>query len=413
MTDKSNKQLSTDPYKGVRDFYPEDQAIQNYIFATWRKAVESFGYNEYNTSILEPAELYRAKSGEEIVNEQTYTFTDRGEREVTLRPEMTPSVARLVAAKKRELSFPLRWYSIQNFFRYERPQRGRVREFWQLNCDMFGVDSTSADVEVIQLAYNIMKSFGARDGDFKIYINNAKLFRENINGKLLDTELFPKAKKLIDSIQKISKEEFDVEWSKISNQQFDRSIAANTEIETILSQLKMLGIENVEYNPILTRGFDYYTGTVFEVYDTNPENRRALFGGGRFDDLLSLFGGEKVPAVGFGMGDVTMRDFLEVRGLLPQFTSPAQLYIVNAGVSAEQLLTRATEIREKGIRVATDLTTRKIGDQIKKAVKDAVEFVVVLGENEITSGEVSIKHLASEKEEKVRIAEIADYIKGF
>lgn len=413
MTDKSNKHLSTDAYKGVRDFYPEDQAIQNYIFATWRKAVESFGYHEYNTSILEPAELYRAKSGEEIVNEQTYTFTDRGEREVTLRPEMTPSVARLVAAKKRELSFPLRWYSVQNFFRYERPQRGRVREFWQLNCDMFGVNAASADVEVIQLAYNIMKSFGARDGDFKIYINNAKLFRENIQSKLINPESFGGAKKLIDAIAKLPQEEFDTKWKELSDQKFDRNILANEEINTIISTLNKFGIENVEYNPILTRGFDYYTGTVFEVYDTNPENRRALFGGGRFDDLLSLFGGEKVPAVGFGMGDVTMRDFLEVRGLLPRFTSPARLYVVNAGVSDEKILEIASQIREKGINVATDLSGKKIGDQIKKAVRDAIEFVVVLGENELTSGEASIKHLASEKEVKVKISEIANYIKNF
>lgn len=425
MTDKSNKQLSTDPYKGVRDFYPEDQAIQNYIFATWRKAVESFGYSEYNTSILEPAELYRAKSGEEIVNEQTYTFTDRGEREVTLRPEMTPSVARLVAAKKRELSFPLRWYSIQNFFRYERPQRGRVREFWQLNCDMFGVDSASADVEVIQLAYNIMKSFGARDGDFTIKINSRKIWNSLFTQWELTDEAQYTLSKLVDKKEKISKELFEEESAKILGtyteiflgiiNKNDSSYTSPEldEVYEVKKQLSSLGIGNVEYDPTIMRGFDYYTGMVFEIRDTNPENNRTMFGGGRFDDLLSLFGGEKVPAVGFGMGDVTMRDFLEVRGLLPQFTSPAQLYIVNAGVSAEQLLTCATEIREKGIRVATDLTTRKIGDQIKKAVKDAVEFVVVLGENELTSGEVSIKHLASEKEEKVRITEIADYIKNF
>jgi histidyl-tRNA synthetase len=258
-----------------------------------------------------------------------------------------------------------------------------------------------------------MKSFGARDGDFKIYINNAKLFRESINGKLLDTEQFPKAKKLIDSIQKISKEEFDAEWSNISNQQFDRSIAANNEINSIISTLNKLGIENVEYNPILTRGFDYYTGTVFEVYDTNPENRRALFGGGRFDDLLSLFGDEKVPAVGFGMGDVTMRDFLEVRGLLPQFNSPAKLYIVNAGVNDEKVLEIASQLREKGVTVAIDLSGKKIGDQIKKAVKDSIEFVIVIGENELSSGEISIKHLSSEKEEKMKLSEVADYIKNF
>src|ERR1700729_362662 len=172
---KNTSILGTDPYKGVRDFYPEDMAVQSYIFDTWRKVVERYGFVEYNASILEPAELYKAKSGEEIVNEQTYTFTDRGEREVTLHPEMTPTVARMVAAKARELTFPLRWYSIPNLFRYEKPQRGRLREHWQLNVDMFGVDSADAAVEIINLAYDIIKAFGAGNESFEIRINNRRL----------------------------------------------------------------------------------------------------------------------------------------------------------------------------------------------------------------------------------------------
>src|SRR5574343_1388711 len=161
-----NTSLSTESYKGVRDCYPEDMAVQNYIFSTWKKVVERFGYSEYNASILEPAELYRAKTGEEIVNEQTYTFKDRGDREVTLRPEMTPSVARMVAAKRRELGFPLRWCSIPNLFRYEQPQRGRLREHWQLNVDIFGVFDLWAEVEVINVAFDLMKKFGASEKDF-------------------------------------------------------------------------------------------------------------------------------------------------------------------------------------------------------------------------------------------------------
>src|SRR5271170_7500650 len=152
--------LPTDSYKGVRDFYPEDQFIQRYIFEHWERVCELFGYEEYSAGILENAELYRSKTSEEIVNEQTYTFTDRGDREVTLRPEMTPTLARMVAAKYRELGFPLRWYSIPNVFRYERPQRGRLREHWQLNVDLFGSDSFAADAEVIQVAYEVMKAFG-------------------------------------------------------------------------------------------------------------------------------------------------------------------------------------------------------------------------------------------------------------
>jgi histidyl-tRNA synthetase len=413
MTDKSNKDLSTEPYKGVRDFYPEDQAVQNYIFKKWRDTVESFGFVEYNASILEPADLYRAKSGDEIVNDQTYTFTDRGEREVTLRPEMTPSVARLVAAKKRELSFPLRWYSIQNFFRYERPQRGRVREFWQLNCDIFGTDSISADVEIIQLAYAVMKSFGARAGDFTIKVNSRKTILKGLREKNLSEDQIQKYLRLRDKKEKIDPEEWKKEALEILGESTEFEFENDVDVLKTVETLKNMGVSNVEYDSNLERGFDYYTGMVFEVRDTNPENRRALFGGGRFDDLLSLFGGDKVPAVGFGVGDVTMRDFLEVRGLLPQFTSTARLYLCNAGVPDERLLELAWILREKGLSVAVDLSGKKIGDQIKKAVKDSIEFAAIIGEDEIASGEITIKHLASEKEEKMKIDQAADYVKNF
>src|ERR1035437_5168828 len=175
---KKTKKLSTEPYKGVRDFYPADMAVQNYIFDIWKKTTESFGYEEYGASVLEPADMYKAKSGDEIVNEHTYTFIDRGEREVTLRPEMTPTVARMVAAKKRQLVFALRWYSIPNLFRYEQPQRGRVREHWQLNVDLFGIEGITSDVEVISLAYKVMKNFGAKDEEFEIRVNSRKLLEK-------------------------------------------------------------------------------------------------------------------------------------------------------------------------------------------------------------------------------------------
>ncbi len=171
---QKKQKLSTEPYKGVRDFYPEDQALLNYIIKTWRDATERFGYVEYNASILEPSDLYKSKGAdnEEIINDQSYTFTDRGEREVTLRPEMTPTVARMVAGKRRELGYPLRWYSVPNCFRYERPQRGRLREFWQLNADIFGTRSPAADAEVIMLAYEIVRAFGGKPEDFEIRLGS-------------------------------------------------------------------------------------------------------------------------------------------------------------------------------------------------------------------------------------------------
>ncbi len=380
------KKLSTDAYKGVRDFFPTDMAVQNYIFGIWKKTAESYGYEQYDASVLEPAELYKAKSGDEIVNEQTYTFTDRGEREVTLRPEMTPTVARMVAAKRREMSFPLRWYSIPNLFRYEQPQRGRVREHWQLNVDIFGVESISAEIETINMAYDITKAYGLKDADFEIRLNNRKIMNyitRDVFG--LNEESATKISKLIDKKQKIKPEAFEAgvrevfesivtpaeagvqgqttdnessntldsrfrgndktnkkNKSELSNpeaaikefltllnsknfEEFTSKLPQTKEehvglkeIKAVIAGLERLGITNVRFDQTLMRGFDYYTGIVFEVFDLNPANRRSVFGGGRYDDLLSLFGGDKVPAVGFGAGDVIARDLMETYGTLPK-----------------------------------------------------------------------------------------------
>lgn len=284
--------LDTAPYKGVRDFYPEDMVTQNYIFDTWRNTVKKFGYVEYSASILEPAELYRGKTSEEIVNEQTFSFTDRGGREVVLRPEMTPTLARMIAARRRNLKFPLRWFSIPNIFRYERSQRGRRREHWQLNCDLMGIASVEGDMEILSLAHAIMKAFGANDEDFSIRISSRKALPVGTS---------------METVHKMDKgEETGIE------------IKETEEIRTILEKLREAGISNAEFDPKIVRGFDYYTSMVFEVFDTHPDNRRSLFGGGRYDNLLEMFGVDPVPTVGFGMGDITLRDFLETHKLLPE-----------------------------------------------------------------------------------------------
>ncbi|MBX4195552.1 ATP phosphoribosyltransferase regulatory subunit [Candidatus Parcubacteria bacterium] len=281
--------LETSSYKGVRDFYPEDMAVQNYIFGIWRKVAEDFGYVEYSASILEPAELYKSKTSEEIVTEQTFSFVDRGGREVVLRPEMTPTLARMVAARRRTLKFPLRWYSIPNVFRYERPQRGRRREHWQLNCDLMGIGGVEAEVEIITLAYKIMKEFGAKDEDFSIRISSRKALPAGTD---------------MEQVRKIDRgEDIGVE------------ITETEEIRNLLTELGKTGIKNVVFDPKIVRGFDYYTGIVFEVFDTHEDNRRSLFGGGRYDNLLEVFGVDPIPTVGFGMGDITIRDFLETHKL--------------------------------------------------------------------------------------------------
>ncbi len=407
-----NKQ-PTEPYKGVRDFYPEDMFVQNYLFGVMRKVAERFGYVEYNASILEPAELYKNKTSEEIVNEQTYTFTDRGKRDVTLRPEMTPTVARMIAAKRRELPFPLRWYSIANFFRYERPQRGRVREHWQLNADIFGISSIEAEIETISIAHSIMKEFGAKDADFQIKINDRKLLQGSLSGKLKSASLLSDAIRLIDKKDKISDDEFETEWKKLSNEPFALKTEANAGLNAVIQKLSERGISNVVYEPTLTRGFDYYTGIVFEVLDTNSKNKRSLFGGGRYDNLLELFDEEKVPAVGFGMGDVTIRDFIETHELLPsEYHSTANLIVIPVGLADLSEANRvANTLREHGLNVAIDLTERKLGDKIKNADRQSIPYALIVGEEETNNKAYKLKNLKTHEEKTAGIDEISRIVK--
>lgn len=318
MAKQTDKNLSTEPYKGVRDFYPEDMAVQNHIYSVWRKVAEEFGYSEYAASILEPAELYRSKGSDEIVNEQMFTFIDRGEREVALRPEMTPSLARMVAAKRKSLKFPLRWYTIANCFRYERPQRGRKREHWQLNADVMGIADFDAEVEIISLAYKIMRAFGAEDKDFVIKISDRKKLENAILENGIAKENVPAVFRLLDKEGKMPEKEWQLEMKKLGYDKNRTVLTWATEAECF----RQKGITNIEFDSSIVRGFDYYTGMVFEVFDTHAENRRSLFGGGRYDNLLEMFGVDPVPTVGFGMGDVTIRDFLETHKLPLSSSSP-------------------------------------------------------------------------------------------
>ena len=384
------QKLSTEPYKGVRDFFPKDMAIQDYIFSIWRQTAESFGFLHYEASVLERSELYKAKGAEnaEMVNEQTYTFTDRGGREVTLRPEMTPTVARMIAARSRELAFPIRWYSIPNLFRYERTQRGRLREHWQLNCDIFGADTRAADVELLALVYQIFINFGATPDMFEILINN----RETMNQAyaalgITDAETMRAVTRLNDRKDKLPASEYRTQLIEIvgSDTLADEII---TMIEStdpgdnqIIHDLAALGITNVRIDRSLARGFDYYTSTVFECKDTHPDNRRALLGGGRYDNLTGLFSNNPVTGVGFGFGDVSMRDFLETHELLPAhvLNSRTTLTIlptdVRFDVAAQQL---AAAFRQQHLTVATDFSTRKLSKKQASATQSGVRFVLIL-----------------------------------
>jgi histidyl-tRNA synthetase len=419
MTDK---QLSTDAYKGVRDFYPEDAAIQQYIFDTWSKTAESFGFERYDASILEPSDLYRSKGAEneEMVNEQTYTFTDRGNREVTLRPEMTPTVARMVAGKQRTLSFPLRWYSIPNLFRYERPQRGRLREHWQLNCDIFGSDHFTSDVEIITLAYQMLINFGAQPEMFEIRINN-RAFMDNLYRELgiTDVEVSNKITKLNDRKSKIKDDEYFAELISIVG---DRKTAisvvqaldATNDTDEVMQGLKALDITNVKIDRYLARGFNYYTGTIFEIFDVSGENNRSMLGGGRYDNLTEMFGSDAIAGVGFGMGDVTMRDFLETHDLMTShITAPTLMLIPTDEAYNLEAQKIAQEFRYAAdISVATDISTKKIGKKIGDASDKMVEYVIVIGENDVKGNIFTLKNLASSKETKGSIAELTKFLAG-
>jgi histidyl-tRNA synthetase len=401
--------LSTESYKGVRDFYPEDMAIQRYIFDTWAKTAESFGYERYDASVLEPSDLYRSKGAvnEEMVNEQTYTFTDRGEREVTLRPEMTPTVARMVAGKRRELKFPLRWYSIPNLFRYERPQRGRLREHWQLNCDMFGADDYTADVELITLVHQLFLDFGATPDMFEIRVNDRQEMTALYHDLgIKDTDTITAITRLNDRKSKVSAEEYEAGLVEILNDtllaQAVRSLVEDTTgTNQVLTALRELGINNARLDRTIARGFDYYTGTVFEVFDTSTENNRSMCGGGRYDNLTSMFSDDAISGIGFGFGDVTMRNYLDTHKLLPShITNTAPCLVViptdeKLNLEAQKV---AHVIRTRGISTATDIGTKKIGKKIADAVEDGARYTIVVGSDELNSGTFTLKNLAQTTE---------------
>jgi histidyl-tRNA synthetase len=404
------KKLKIDNYKGTRDFYPRDAFVQNYIFDVWRNSVESFGFEEYNASPLENSEIYKAKTSEEILNNQTYTFTDRGDREVTLRPEMTPTLARMVAAKKRELSFPLRYYSIPNCFRYERPQRGRLREFYQLNVDILNVKHDKFyDIELLKLANTIMRNFQADGSDFNIRLNSRALLNAVYKNYYDFTENEAKTfQSLIDKKDKITKEEFEKEYNKITDKDYvnivdikDKEVKKELKyIQDIIDACKKAGIDNISFDQDIVRGFDYYTGIVFEIYDTDPENNRALFGGGRYENLIDLFEGVKdnvnVSGIGFGIGDVPMLNFLESRNLLPEYTNIVEI-LVGIISDDEKVVEYANEVsdalRKEEKNVAVNYDTKKVGDLMKIAEKNGIKNVIVIGEKEVEEKKYEIKSL--------------------
>lgn len=397
-----------------------------YVFDTIRTLLRRNGFEEYQASPLERAELYEAKTSEEIVNEQTYTFTDRGERRVTLRPEMTPTLARMVAHKRRELVYPLRWFSIGNRFRYERPQRGRLREFYQVDVDIVGLPGAKGEGEVIVRAHQIMRAFGAHDADFQIRLNSRSLVNAACNELGLSESEQNEYIALMDRKEKMSTSEFEkarapfrrgaptpMDPLDLIESGKNKKVAEELgKLQGLMSALSARGISNIVFTPTLMRGFLYYTGIVFEVFDTNPKNSRALFGGGRYDGLVLLFGGDPIPAVGFALGDVTLLDFLETHKLLPKHLSGAPSLFIGTPSEADipAAHTYADVLRSEGVNVLVNVSDKSLGDQVKEAVRRKIPYFLAFGANESEAGTVSVKELEKSHEEKFALDAVARFI---
>ena len=429
--------LQTQPYKGARDFYPEDMRVRNYIFDNWRKVCRKYGYEEYDGPFLESFDIYAAKSGEELVNEQLYSFEDRGKRKVAIRPEMTPTLARMVSQKYGELVNPIRWFSIPNLWRYEKPQKGRLREHFQLNVDIFGVENALAEAEILSVVVDILKQFGAKENMFEIRLGNRRFLNDVFNEIGVSPSVNVIVVKAIDKMQKLSAGDFEkilAEDAKLSSQTISKlkefikeprdlmkkllpsSIGAQ-EVTNLLELCKNQGIEKfVRYDPSIVRGLDYYTGSVFELFDLTPENQRAMAGGGRYDNLVETFIGKKLSGIGFGMGDVTFKNFLENWGLLPSITPDIDYFIsvwpsenpefMKISLETAKTLRKA----EKNVITWTD-NNSKLDKQLKYADKKGARFVVIIGENELKTGEITIKDLTKKTQVTKPLAEFFEGIK--
>ncbi|MCA9390052.1 histidine--tRNA ligase [candidate division WWE3 bacterium] len=418
---KSNV-LSNQPYRGTQDFFPEEMRIRRFIFDTWRSVCEAFGYEEYQTPLLEEANLYRAKSGDEVGGKELFTLTDLKGRELAIRPEMTPSVTRMVSRKINELPKPVRLFNISNFMRQERPQRGRNREFWQLNFDVFGTDAVSADLEILLMAISIMQRLGAPEGSFKVYLNSRKLLNAFVD-RILGSDSDQKSDfvRILDKYEKMDPAEFEktmtesfaLESASIheisqwmsgnfeASQSWLNDQAGYQEVTQLLSMLKELGYEQIaEFRAGLVRGFDYYDGMIFEVFDTNPENSRSLFGGGRYNGLASLFGVNNFPAVGCAPGDETLALFIKTWNIEIGMAETTVLYIPQLTESVSEALTSARVLRSKGLSVVSGLEKETISQALSTANKRNYRWVLLIGEDEIVNKVYTIKNLETGEQQE-------------
>jgi histidyl-tRNA synthetase len=430
--------MKTKALPGFRDFYPPDLALRSHIFNTWRTVATRYGFEEYDGPPLESLDLYTTKSGEEIVG-QLYNFTDKGDRAVALRPEMTPTLARMVAARAGELRKPIRWFSIPQLFRYERQQRGRLREHFQLNCDLIGEPGPLADAEIVALAIDCMRAFGLGPSDVRVRLSDRRVLTAILRHRNFRPDSFAQAFDFIDKYERLKQEQiesFKVEkaevfqpasvddlvaitrirgWEQLQ-QELERSseaVKAGEPLREVHQALTDMGLGDfVEVDLTIVRGLAYYTGVVFELFDAG-RTLRAICGGGRYDNLLKELGGVDLPALGFGMGDVVLGELLKDRGLAPG--SGAGLDVFVAFISKEDVphvLALAHQMRDQGLRVEYALGPQALGKQLKLADARQATLAVVVGPDERAQGQVMLRDLRNGTQETVSQATLIDAIKG-
>lgn len=413
--------LSTAPYRGTRDFLPNEMSVRTQVFDRLYEIIEQHGFLRYDGPILEAAEIYEAKSGEEIANQQLYTLTDQGGRRLALRPEMTPTVARMIAGNAGSLQFPVRWYSHPNCHRYERPQRGRVREHWQINVDIFGSDAASCEVEIFEVIHDMMTALGASEDTFVVRANDRNLLTTALTDIVgCAHDQVPAVFSLVDRWEKQEREALAAEATQIglSEKQFDALADAIGAGPTLLDQLpehikqqsnlvqvlRSSAGNLVRFDPMVVRGLAYYTSTVFEVFDTSGQNNRALFGGGRYSDLAELFTPKQIPGIGFGMGDVTLFDFLNTHNLLPAPRSEADVVTIPVSDDlTDAARSVAARLRGAGFRTSVPLELRKLGKELTRADRAGARAVVIIGADDWEAGTVTVRHLATREQRQVPV----------
>jgi histidyl-tRNA synthetase len=415
---------------GFRDFYPAELAERSHIFATWREVARRFGFVEYDGPPLEPLELYTKKSGDEIVG-QLYNFVDKGGRDVALRPEMTPTLARMVAARANALRKPVRWYSIPQLFRYERQQRGRLREHFQLNMDIVGASDVTADAELVAAAIDIMRLLGLGPDDVRARVSDRRILHGYLLAAGVPDAAFAAVLAVVD---KIDRQPRNVSEDKLRALGLDANavsavmaIPEHTSLEAIQS-LKVQGGEEVvgEFSRFasyvdalgggaylqpdlsIVRGLAYYTGIVFELFDAKGE-LRAICGGGRYDNLLAQSGGPDLPALGFGMGDVVLGELLRARAIMPAAATGVDVWVAFGDAATVADAMRVTSrLRARGRSVEYALGGQQLSRQLRAAGAAGAREAVILGAPNTGLGEATVRRLDDGEERRVRLDDWID-----